>query len=77
MSRRQPVGYTCPDIDGIIETLEELRESNQKLREWGRDEADRVDELETERDALREEVEELKSELKAANARITEMENAQ
>lgn len=75
--RREPVGYTCPDIDNLIKRLEELRSDNDQLRTWGAEEATRVDELEQELEAARELVSDLQSELEAANARITEMENAQ
>jgi predicted nucleic acid-binding Zn-ribbon protein len=75
--RREPVGYTCPDIDNLIERLEELRNDNDQLRAWGAEEATRVDELEQELEAAQEQVSDLQSELEAANARITEMENAQ
>ncbi len=80
---REPVKYTCPDIDSVIKSikdtirlcsrikgnetqeelislfseidnilygnvdmLEQLRKSNDSLRNWGIDEANKVDELE-------------------------------
>ena len=51
---REPVGYTCPDIDCVIEAMEMLRKSNEKLREWGQNEASDVDDLTVERDGLQE-----------------------
>ncbi|MFA5014305.1 MAG: hypothetical protein WC549_02015 [Actinomycetota bacterium] len=44
MSRysRAPVGHTCPDIDSainllndVVDRLEDLRNDNSKLRDWG------------------------------------------
>jgi len=46
-------------MDKIIETLEELRDSNSKLRDWGSNEASRVDELELKIVKLEEKVDEL------------------
>ena len=51
-------------MDKIIETLEELRDSNSKLREWGCNEADRVDELEKKIEKLEDEIDELVENLK-------------
>jgi len=50
-------------MDKIIETLEELRDSNSKLREWGCNEADRVDELEEKIEKLENKIYELSSEV--------------
>jgi len=47
-------------LDKIIEAFEELRDSNAKLRDWGCNEASRVDELEEKVDELEEKVDELK-----------------
>jgi FtsZ-binding cell division protein ZapB len=37
------------ELESCIDYLEELRESNYQLREWGIEEAERVDELEGEK----------------------------
>lgn len=68
--RREPVGYTCPDIDRIIKLLEELRSANDQLRTWGSEEASRVDELETEVETLREEVSDLTNQLREAREQL-------
>ena len=68
--RREPVGYTCPDIDRIIKLLEELRSDNDQLRTWGSEEASRVDELETEVETLREEVSDLTNQLREAHEQL-------
>lgn len=71
--RDAPVSDTCPDIDNVIAMLEELRVANSKLREWGAELFDRVDELEkdleeatTQVGDLQDEIECLKEELKEA-----------
>ena len=46
-------------MDKIIETLEELRDSNSKLRDWGSNEASRVDELELKIEELENKIYEL------------------
>lgn len=59
---------TCPDIDFIISTLEQLREANSLLREYGEWHRYRADDLEKE-------LEELKSdyaELEEANIKLEE-----
>jgi hypothetical protein len=38
-------GHSCPDIDQIISMLEDLREENKKLREWGQWWKDKAEEL--------------------------------
>mgnify|MGYP001241419595 FL=1 len=50
-------------MDKIIETLEELRDSNSKLRDWGSNEASRVDELELKIVKLEEKIEELENQI--------------
>jgi archaellum component FlaC len=74
-SRNEPNRATCPDIDQAISLMEDLRESNRLLRDWGnglvndleaQDEEirtmdERINELESE-------VENLISELAAAKA---------
>lgn len=37
------------ELESCIDYLEKLRESNHQLREWGIEEAERVDELESEK----------------------------
>lgn len=74
-------------LRSIGRILEDLRKSNEKLREWGCEEADRVDELKQEIEDLksdhRDEVESLANDLsaaleraRAAEARLTELEIA-
>jgi len=50
-------------MDKIIETLEELRDSNSKLRDWGCSEASRVDELIEKVDELEEKIEKLEEKI--------------
>lgn len=50
-------------LDKIIEAFEELRDSNSKLREWGCNEASRVDELEEKIEKLENKIYELSSEV--------------
>lgn len=50
-------------LDKIMEAFEELRDSNDKLRDWGSNEANRVDELELKIVKLEEKIEELENEL--------------
>lgn len=63
---REPVPHTCPQINSLLSdiddmkrtlgdmvaSLEYLRECNDKLRDWGTAEAERVDKLEDELDKL-------------------------
>lgn len=65
-----PVGHTCPDIDKIVDMLNELRNANDELRTWGNEQWDRADEaegiqsdLEKENDALKNTICDLESEL--------------
>jgi len=63
------VGYTCNSIDNIqdqltdiIRTLEDLRQDNVALREYGDDKEARVTELEDENNQLQNELDELHKE---------------
>lgn len=51
------------EILGRTGFLEAMRESNDKLRQWGAEQEDKAQELETERDTLAEEVRELKDQV--------------
>ncbi len=51
---------TCPDIDAwqkdlrdLADRLEELREANVKIRDWGHDKADELQDAKDEIDSLR------------------------
>jgi predicted nuclease with TOPRIM domain len=60
MSREPRValpGYTCSEIDSVIELMEDLRKANEALREWCAYYEERVAEVETERDNLEENLE--------------------
>ena len=50
-------------LSEIIDTLEELRDSNSKLRDWGCSEAYSVDELELKIVKLEEKIEELENKI--------------
>ena len=67
----------------MISLLEELRDSNSKLREWGEKEAGRVDELEDEDGEydkqitdLNSEIEDLKFDIGELKAEIKDLQNA-
>lgn len=47
------------ELENCIDYLEELREANHKLRIWGNEEAERVDDLEKELSKLEKELEAL------------------
>lgn len=73
-ARREMPKYTCPDIDGIIAALEDLRLSNAALREIAEDalnfadkETERADSAERDAEALRNRVDELEQELAEVN----------
>lgn len=76
MSRhdREPIGYTCPDIDKLIAIAEELRKDNESLRDWGREEAEKVDELEARIEELEEQLNDLQLQLDEAQAALKETE---
>lgn len=63
---REPINYTCPDIDKLIALAEELRKDNEILRSWGREEAEKVDELETYLKDLEEQIDDLRAQLTEA-----------
>lgn len=63
------------ELDGLIGrngTLEEIRSANDALREWGADEEDRANDLESQVARLQSENKSLRDELKAAQARAEE-----
>jgi len=51
------------ELQDCIEYFEELRSSNSSLREWGAEEAERVDILEGKIDSLEEQIEDLNKQL--------------
>lgn len=53
------------DLDKAIDLLEELRESNDTLRDWGADGEQRVEELTATVDDLEKQVEDLQSDLES------------
>lgn len=62
----------------IIESnrkLEQLRKCNEQLRDWGNDEANRVDESESENEELRNEIDELKREIERLNSQLERYDN--
>lgn len=65
-------------LGGIGRRLEELRKSNEALREWATEEAERVDELEREMDDLRcdhdNEMRDMRDRAERAEARVAELE---
>ncbi len=115
---REPVGHTCPDVDGVISAvsrvsdmcdmenfaskedaedtlnrmidalhcvrpaMERLRTNNSTLREWGNQEAGRVDELETELlhsesklDSAKQRRDELLGEVSVLHERVRDLES--
>ena len=72
---REPIKHTCPDIDSIIAMLEKLRQSNATLRDWGFDEANRVDELEEELSDKDKEIERLFDEVDKRDDTIKKLED--
>ena len=72
---------TCPDINKVIEELENLRVDNSKLRELGKDwynfcdelsyETDKIiKEFEEEKEELEKEISKLKDEIESLNNRL-------
>lgn len=69
-SRKEPVDYTCSAIDqaqtdlkSMIDTLEDLRSDNVRLRAWGNDLVSELEDLEQSLAIAKDEIEELKSKL--------------
>lgn len=73
MFSREPIPNTCPDIDEVISMLEGLRESNKKLRDWGNEEADRVEELESENAELKDDLRKAKDEIYDLNKIVSDL----
>ena len=75
---KQDLECALSRIDGMDSELEKLRKSNEELREWGTEEAHRVDELEGELDGLRcdhcAELSDMRDRAERAEARVTELE---
>lgn len=57
-------------LDKLDQLMEKLRSDNELPREWGNDEANRVDELESEQEELRNENDELKREIERLNSQL-------
>jgi len=82
---REPIRHTCPQIDDVIERLnnvvsetsrdlEDLRKANDMLRQWGIEEAEKVDELDNENDKLRKEIKDLETDIENYKYEIKELE---
>ena len=74
VDRREPVKSTCPTIDKakhevenlyeyMFEVLEELRDSNGQLRDWGNELVCELEEIESKLNKAEEEIEDLKNEI--------------
>lgn len=63
------------DLYQMSKSLENLRNQNQELRDWGNSECARVEELEKDLDYANQQLSELESDLKYANERISDLEN--
>lgn len=61
-SRNEPNRATCPDIDRAIALMEDLRESNHQLREWGNGLVNDLEEKDDEIKVLEEQVSTLEDE---------------
>ena len=82
---REPVGATCPYIDEVIaflgdnpeaiELMEKIRAMNGKLRDWGNEDANRVDELEGEISDKDKEINNLQRDIENLNDEIKELTN--
>ena len=74
--KRAPVRETCPDIDKVIDAMNDLRTSNAALRQWGGEEADRVDELEAELEEARDTIADLTSDIESLQAELKELQTS-
>ena len=66
--------YTCPIIDEAIEKMEDVRKANDGLREWGRGNAERAEQLEEEVSDLEQKVGELEALVEELRAEISSLE---
>ena len=69
MSAPREPSQTCPTIDAMIrnyrDSMEDIRQANMDIREWGQWHVDRVEELEIELRVADEEIASIKAELDA------------
>lgn len=65
--------YEC--LNDCSNFLEDMRSSNSTLRNWGNEEAARVDELEQENDELNSKLDDLTYQLECAHEKINQLEN--
>jgi uncharacterized coiled-coil DUF342 family protein len=66
--------FNGKDIDENIALLEEIRDANSKLRDWGNENAKQADELEEERNDLQKKVKELEEEVEDYKNEIEDLE---
>jgi len=72
MSRdNSPVSETCPSIDKVISIMEDIRDANSSLREWGNELYYELDEAKSTIRDLEREIDDLKAEVRALEEELS------